>query len=90
MKRIISILLISAIIFASEPVPADDTNSTAPVVTEQSSGHGPLFKAALIVGVPIVMIGGVVYYAVLTPIALVYWVFGIEPFQRKAEPSPNQ
>lgn len=90
MKKIISILLICAIMFASESASVDDTNISASVVAEQSSGHGPLFKAAVIVGVPIVMIGGVVYYAVLTPIALVYWVFGIEPFQRKVEPSSSQ
>ncbi|GEM_PF-6047850 len=32
-------------------------------------------KAAIIVGVPIVAVGAVVYYVVLTPFALVRWAF---------------
>ena len=32
-------------------------------------------KAVIIVGVPIVAVGAVVYYVILTPFALVRWVF---------------
>lgn len=83
MKKILFTLLIVATLFASDPEMVD-TNTTASAVSEHSE-HGPLFAAAVIVGVPIVIAGGIVYYAVLTPIALTYWAFGIEPYRKKAQ-----
>lgn len=82
MKKILSLLVIAATLLAADPEPIDTNVTTS---TTNHSEHGPLFTAAVIIGVPIVIVGGVVYYVVLAPIALTFWAFGIEPSEKKVQ-----
>lgn len=64
--------------------PQDDNNSVSQGEHEQSKPETAFEKAsfpkkvAIVVGIPIVIVGAVVYYVVLAPFALVRWVFGVE------------